>query len=255
MQGARASVPGMPRATAVLAGTTLVGVVTSVWLYLDNRSLRDELEQHPAQVAKADDPPAPAAKDPWLDATPDRDARNARIPSAVPTTPPSLPPQVKETRMDRRARRTEEFGAMFGRQDGETEEEYRARIVPLIQAGLARPRERATEMRKAAEEKAKVTPEQSAKLDQAFDKVYGDVLDYTNKAIKDGTLSPYERNVAGWLDFAGGLGGILNHAQGQVGRILDASQIKTMYDAGFEWGEYLGLSAPWERLSAPPPRR
>jgi hypothetical protein len=108
-------------------------------------------------------------------------------------------------------------------------------------------------MRKLAETKAHVTPAQSAQLDKAFDKVYADALDYTNKAIADGTLSPYERNVSGWLEIAGGMGTILGDAQGQIGKILDPAQQKTMYDAGFEWGEYLGVSAPWEKLQPPPP--
>ena len=81
---------------------------------------------------------------------------------------------------------------MFGRADGETEDDYRARIVPLIKTGLALPRARVEDMRKEAEAKAHVTPEQSQKLDHAFDKIYGDVLDYTNKAITDGQLSPYD---------------------------------------------------------------
>ena len=80
------------------------------------------------------------------------------------------------------------------------------------------------------------------------------MLDYTNKAITDGQLSPYERNVAGWLDYAGGLGGMLTEAQGQIGKVLDPAQMKTMYESGFEWGEYLGLNAPWERIQPPPPR-
>jgi hypothetical protein len=156
--------------------------------------------------------------------------------------------------MDRRARRTDEFAAMFGRLDGESEDDYRARILPMLKAGLAVPRMRVEEQRKIAEEKAHVTPEQSARLDKAFDKVYSDVLDFANKAVADGQLSPYERNVSGWLEFAGGLGGILNEANGQVGKILEPSQVRTMYDAGFEWGEYLGLQAPWEQLRPPPPR-
>lgn len=242
----------MARATAVLAGTTLVGLVASVWLYLDNRSLRGELagaKSPPAQVAAKTDTPAPAV-DPWQQTK----ARSAEIRSRTTNTAqPALPDPSKETRLDRRARRTEEFGAMFGRHDGETEEEYKNRIGPMIAAGLLVPRAKAAEYRRIAEEKAHVTPEQSKKLDAAFDKVYSDVLDYTNKAIADGTLSPYERNVAGWLDYAGGLGGLLNEAQGQVGKILDPGQMKTMYEAGFEWGEYLGLSAPWENLNAPPP--
>jgi hypothetical protein len=157
--------------------------------------------------------------------------------------------------MDRRARRTEEFAAMFGRLDGESEADYKARLLPLVSAGLTVPRMRAEDQRRVAQDKAHVTPEQSAKLDKAFDKVYGDVLDYTNKAVADGQLSPYERNVSGWLEYAGGLGGILTEANGQIGKILDPAQIRTMSDAGFEWGEYLGLKAPWEQLKPPPPPR
>jgi hypothetical protein len=156
--------------------------------------------------------------------------------------------------MERRARRTEEFAAMFGRLDGESDADYRARILPLIGAGLFAPRLKLEDQRRVAQDKAHVTPEQSARLDRAFDKVYGDVIDYTNKAITDGQLSPYERNVSGWLEFAGGLGGILNDANGQIGKVLDPGQVKAMSDAGFEWGEYLGAKAPWEKLAPPPPR-
>lgn len=100
-----------------------------------------------------------------------------------------------------------------------------------------------------------MTAEQSKQLDAAFDKIYTDVLDYTNKAITDGQLSPYERNVAGWLDYAGGLGGMLTEANGSIGKILTPEQMKVMASSGFEWGEYLGLSAPWEQLKPPPPPR
>ena len=143
---------------------------------------------------------------------------------------------------------------MFGRQDGETEADYKARVVPLVTAGLAVPRLRVEDQRKVAQDKAHVTAEQSARLDKAFDKIYSDVIDFTNKAIADGQLSPYERNVSGWLEYAGGLGGILNDANSQIGKILDPTQVRAMSDAGFEWGEYLGLKAPWEKLTAPPAR-
>jgi hypothetical protein len=239
----------MTRATKIFAATTVLGAATSIYLYLDNRSLRADRDE-PAPVAEA----APKAtkaeapkEDAWLDAKPKDVAKQAG-------SAPALPESKTESRMERRARRTDEFGAMFGRLDGETDDEYRARILPLIKLGLAGPRDRLAEMRKIAEEKAHVTAAQSAQLDKAFEKVYDDVLDYTNKAIGDGQLSPYERNVAGWLDFAGGLGGILTGANGQIGKILDPGQIKAMYDSGFEWGEYLGVSAPWEKLQPPPPR-
>jgi hypothetical protein len=245
----------MARATWLLGATSLVGVSLSLWLYLDNRSLRAELADRapaakPAPVIAARSEQIPART---LPPAP-RSASVAPVSSGA-APPPSLPEAPKETRMDRRARRTEEFAAQFGRLDGETEEEYRARILPLVTAGLTVPRLRAEEMRRVAQEKAGVTPEQSAKLDKAFEKIYGDVLDYTNKAVADGQLSPYERNVSGWLEFAGGLGGMLSDANGQIGKILQPSQIRTMYESGFEWGEYLGLKAPWEQLRAPPPPR
>jgi len=245
----------MSRATKLLAVTTVIGLLASTWLFLDNRSLRSELAAKPAAVAEttaSKDPGAPAGNDAWLDAT---KPRSAKIPTPVAGAQPALPEENKESRMERRARRTEEFGAMWGRHDGETEEEYRARVAPMISAGLAIPRMRAAEMRRIAEEKAGVTPEQSKKLDEAFEKTYADVLDYTNKAVADGQLSPYERNVAGWLDYAGGLGGMLTETQGSIGQILTPEQVKAMSASGFEWGEYLGVQAPWQDLRPPPPPR
>jgi hypothetical protein len=241
---------GMARATLFLGATSVLGVTLSLVLYVDNRALRAELATRaptprPAELAPARPPVAPRPAD--LDA---RAPRSAAIPR-----PPELPEPARETRMDRRARRGEEIAATFGRHDGESEADYKARIVPLVAGGLIGPRIRVDDQRRVAEEKARVTPEQSARLDKAFDKIYDDVLDYANKAVSDGQLSPYERNVSGWLEFAGGLGGILNDANGQIGKILEPSQVRAMSDAGFEWGEYLGLKAPWEQLKPPPPRR
>lgn len=243
----------MVRATRILAVTTAIGLATSVYLYLDNRSLKSELAERPAAgpaepVKKVASTEGEPSADPWTEP----EKRSAKLPN-IPAPQPELPKEKEESRMERRQRRTEEFAARFGRLEGETEDEYRARIAPLISAGLAIPRMRATENRRLAEEKAGVTPEQSKKLDAAFEKVYADVLDYTNKAITDGQLSPYERNVAGWLDYAGGLGGMLGEANGQIGKILTPEQMKAMASSGFEWGEYLGFNAPWEKLQPPPP--
>lgn len=244
----------MTRATYVLAATTLVGLVTSVWLWLANRELRDELSERGAKIAAADDAAALAGQgDAWLDGNKGAQARAARS-GAIPfTQPPTLPDQPKENRNQRRARRNAEFSAMFGRGEGETEEEYKNRVMPLITAGLTKLRDRTTDMRKAAEEQAGVTKEQSAALDRMFEKTYSEVVDYANEAIADGRLSPYKRDVGNWLELAGGLGTMLNGVQGQIGKVLSPSQVKAMYESGFEWSEYLGANAPWEKLRAPPP--
>ena len=241
----------MVRATWVFIATTVIAGAAAIWLYFANREQRSELAAKP-EVAKTDEKPAAArTPDPWTEST---RSTPPPAPKASTAAVPRLPDQPEESRLDRRQRRQQEFAAMFGRLDGETEEEYRARIVPLIKGGLLIPRQRVDEMRKQAEAKAGVTPEQSAKLDKAFEKVYADAIDYTNKAVADGLLSPYERNVSGWLEYAGGLGGILNDANAQIGKVLSPDQVKTLSTSGFEWGEYLGLNAPWENLNPPPAR-
>ncbi len=245
----------MPRATWLLGATSLAGASLAVWLYLDNRALRAALDTRAAvdTRAAAATPAAPAAApSPWDPRTVAPVAHTTAVPA--PALPEPSADSETRSRMERRARRTDEFAAMFGRLDGESDADYRARILPMITAGLMVPRMRVDEQRKIAQDKAHVTPEQSARLDQAFDKIYGDVLDYTNKAVTDGQLSPYERNVSDWLEYAGGLGGVLHDANGQIGKILDPSQLRAMSDAGFEWGEYLGVKAPWEKLTPPPPR-
>jgi hypothetical protein len=248
-----ASLAGMTRATWVFAATTIVGVALAILFYLDKSALEDQLaaaRAASAQAATASTENTVAARTPSPATQPTRPS-GSTAPGTGPA--PTLPEAQQETRLERRQRRQQEFAAMFGRLDGETEEEYRNRIMPMIKAGLFIPRQRADELRRQAEEKAGVTPEQSKQLDQAFDKIYADAIDYTNKAVADGLLSPYERNVSGWLEYAGGLGGLLGEANGQIGQILSPQQLRAISQSGFEWGEYLGLNAPWENLKPPPP--
>lgn len=240
----------MARATQVLAVTTAVAVAAATWLFVENRSLRARLADPPARSAApqgADKSAETAPADPWSQAR--RPGATAKMHGSA----PALPATKEESRLERRQRRQAEFAAMFGRGSGETAEEYRARIVPLIKTGLAIPRAHVEELRKEAEAAAHVTAEQSKKLDAAFDKAYANVLDYANKEIADGTLSPYERNVSGMLEFAGGLGTMLGDVNAQVGQVLSPDQVKALGDSGFEWGEYLAVEAPWENLEPPPP--
>jgi hypothetical protein len=237
----------MTRTNWILGAIAALGLCFSLWQYRANRALRDELDglrvSDSASNSADDSDPTNAAKH-----------RTGEIPRSARFAPP--PPVLgapSDLKLDRRARKLTEFTAIFGRLDNESDADYRARIGPLLAAGLAIPRAKVTEMRKQAEAKANVTPDQSRALDQAFEKTYGSVIDYANGAIADGALSPYKHDMAGWLQFAGGLGTILNDSQGQLGQILSPDQLQAMSAAGFDWGEYLGTEAPWEKLGAPPP--
>ncbi|MEZ4362293.1 MAG: hypothetical protein R3B48_19040 [Kofleriaceae bacterium] len=230
----------------------------AAWLYLDNRALRARLaevsrapgaaSETTAAAAVTTGAPTPDARSPrrGLLALGEALSRVTRRPEPAPATPP-------EGRMERRSRRSAEVAALLGRAADESEEDYRARVVPILSGVLERPRERVLEMRREAEAQAGVSPEQSAKVDAALGAAYDELLAYTDAAIEAGQLSPYQRNVAGMLEYAGGLGGILGGAEAKIGTILAPEQAQAMYDAGFEWGEFLGVSAPWERLKPPPP--
>jgi hypothetical protein len=241
----------MARLTIGLGVVAACGIGFGVWQMKQRMDLEDDLaalrNQQPAVATAA----GAGSNDPWANGP------NAAAVAAKPSVPigngPALTEAPKETRMDRRVRRTNELTAMFGRLDGETEEEYRQRFLPMVELFFNKRRRNLDNLRKQAEEKANITPEQSAALDKAFEKVYDDAIDYTNQAIAEGMLSPYKRDVSSVLEFAGGLGGVLRDAEGQIGTILSPEQMKSVYESGFEWGEYLGVKAPWERLNPPPP--
>lgn len=255
----------MARTTWLLAAATVCFAAVAGWIYLDNRDLRERLAAAQAATAAAQQAKAASAED-----SDDRRGRReergglaglARALSSAPRPDPRDrgdrgPPGdegPKESRMERRSRRSAEVASLLGRLDGESEADYRERVMPMITGVLERPRQRAAEMRKEAEAKAGITPEQSAKVDEALAATYTELIEYTDAAVSEGQLSPYQRNVSGWLGYAGGLGGILSGTEGKIGSILKPEQVRAMYDSGFEWGEYLSVSAPWEKLRAPPP--
>ncbi|HUJ61829.1 MAG TPA: hypothetical protein VLX92_25165 [Kofleriaceae bacterium] len=239
----------MARANSLLATTSFVCAVAALWQYCDNRSLRAQLAEKAAPKAAEVAPQQVATTDTWAPAASSAPARPmVRAPMA-----PALPPIPQLSWLDRRLHRQQELTAMLGRNAGETDDQYRARVVPLVKAALALPREHAEEMRKSAEDLAHVTPAQSQQLDQVFQKVYADAVTYANGAITDGTLSPYDPSIASMLQFGGGLGSLLQDANTQIGRVLSPDQLRAMSAGGFEWGQYLGLEIPWEQLTPPPP--
>ncbi len=245
-------------AAAVLPAA--IALAVAGWLWRDNRELRAELEHAraagPAAAAGGAAPKDVAA------GTPGAARRGGGgvasflrgLGRASDRERPELKgAQPDESRAEKRRRRQEELRAMLGRDADESVEDYRARVAPMIQTALAVPRTRLEEARSEAEKAARVTDEQRAKIDALFADVSRETLSLTNEAISGGDLTPYERNYAGVLSWAGGLGAILGTTQSRMNEILSEEQRAAMSEAGFEWAEYFGVKIPWEELQPPPP--
>ncbi|HUS63072.1 MAG TPA: hypothetical protein VMZ28_00970 [Kofleriaceae bacterium] len=238
-----------------LIGAAVLGLVAAGWLYRENRALEREL----ASLRRSTSTSTSTSTSSSTSTSPSTSTGTkglggllGSLGRATSRERPELDAPQEESRADRRRRRQEELRAMLGREPGESVADYRARVVPFIQTALGVPRMRLDEARKEAEVAAKVTDEQRAKLDALFDDVTRETLDLTNQAIADGDLTPYERNVGGVLQWGGGLGAILGSTQTRIGDILTPEQRQIMADQGFEWGEYLGVTMPWESLEPPP---
>ena len=242
---------------APLIAVVVVLLATSIYLFRDNRQLRDRLDR--LKAAPAADTADSATRAEESAGTGERAAR--RSPRGFlrlsgdddDRETPNLDAPRKETRAERRQRRQERLRAMFGREPGESIEDYRERVIPTIQTALAIPRSRIDEARRQAELAANVTDEQRRELDSVFEDVSREALALTNEAIAAGDLTPYSRNYAGVLSWSGGLGAILGSAQGRISSILGPDQLDAMSSSGFEWAEYFGLQVPWEDLDPPPP--
>lgn len=243
----------------------MLSLAACAWLYSENRSLSDELSEArsaaeptvPTRAAAAPALPSPelsttseASPEPVEKPRPEAGSENL---AARPERPSLAEEAPKETRQERRKRNMDRVTAIFGRLDDETEEEYLERMVPFVETALAMPRSKVEEARRAAEEAAGVDDEQRAQLDAAFNDAFVEALALTNRAVASGDLSPYERNWSGAMNVAGGLGAVLEGTESRIGEILTLEQRQTIYDQGFEWGEYLGVTVPWEQLRPPPP--
>jgi hypothetical protein len=239
------------RVAAAVAPAVIASAV-AVWLWRDNRALRAELDARPAAAEAASAVEAPAEKAVQRQGGVTSFLRG--LGRASDRERPALKEgQPEESRAERRRRRQEELRAMLGRDVDESAQDYRARVAPMIQTALAVPRTRLEEARRDAEKVARVTAEQRARIDSLFADVSRETLALTNEAIASGDLTPYERNYAGVLSWAGGLGAILGSTQTRMGEILSDEQRAAMSDAGFEWAEYFGVKIPWEDLQPPPP--
>lgn len=244
----------MRRSTLALAAVLVVSLAATFWLWRDNRRLRGELDD--AQVAAAAPAADPAGAEPSDDESggPTAMAQSflRGLSRAGDRERPQLP-GAPTTRMERRLRWQQRIKDLLGRRPGESDQDYRDRVVPLVELGLARPRAQVADARKAAEEAAKITDDQKKQIDAILDETYGEVMELTNQAVQQGQLSPYERNWTGLLEHAGTLGGVLGSTESRLGQVLSPEQRRIIYDLGFEWGEYIGATTPWEGLDPPPP--
>jgi hypothetical protein len=235
---------------------SVVAVAAAGWLYRDNRGLRAELDElRGSQLAAAPKAVADPVQADTPAAGPSRRGGGFLGALGRPSSAgrPELPDQPGESRAERRQRRQEEMRAMFGREPGESAEDYRARVAPFVQTALAVPRARMEEARAEAEKAARVSEEQRAQIDAVLEDVSREALALTNEAVAAGDLTPYERNYAGVLSWSGGLGAILGTSQARIGEILGAEQLRVLSQQGFEWAEYMGVRVPWESLDPPPP--
>jgi hypothetical protein len=242
----------------VIAG---VGVTATGLLWRDNARLRAELGRARQQVsdARAEVEAVEAAS---VGASePSRRSRPTGNPMALvgalgraadraEADGDAGPPRDWESRRDERQRRMRD---LLGRRPGETDEEYRARVAPLVGTLLSIPRDRLGERRRQFEEAAGIDDEQRAKLDAAFDAAANELVGLANAAIASGDLTPYSRNTRGVLAFVGSTVGTVDGLYDSIGKVLRPEQLQVMQESGFDPLEYLGVTTRWESLNPPPP--
>jgi hypothetical protein len=246
----------MDRIHWLMAAVAAVALAGAGWLYLDNRDLRAQLaHREPATALQAE--AEGEADDDAGSSDGETEAKGpsllSRLGKAARREPPKLEEPKELTREERRKQRMDFIRNLLGRDADESDEDYRARLVPMIESGLAKPRERLEEARAAAEAAANVTKDQREKLDAILADASNTAIDTVNDAIANGDLSPYRRNWSGTLQVAGGMGAILNDTESRMNEVLSPEQQQALYETGFEWGEYVGAVTPWETLNPPPP--
>ena len=251
----------------VAIAAIIVGLaVATVWLGIDNRRLRGQVgkaqhEEVTTATSDTDDSTTTAARSSPTAGDGDRAGDRERG-SGTAALLGALNRAIEKgdaddsDRSDRRRRNGPRWMRMIlGRGEGETDEQYRERVAPLITDRLSGPRDRMNEERTAFEQAANVTADQKAAMDQAFQDAYGELIDHANGAIQAGDLTPYKRNIRGVLSFAAGAETIVDGLDTKMNGILTPEQQAAMQESGFDLVEYMAVTAPWETLKAPPPEK
>jgi hypothetical protein len=253
----------MKRWWLILGVVTVASAVTIGVLARENARLQGELDAARRVVA----PAALQAAGPVPDGTgtlhPPRGGGNPlallnTLGRAIGDRPPAgeTPPSGDAGPVDwesRRAQRQQRMRDLLGRRPGESAEDYKARVAPMVETILSIPRDRVNERRRQFEEAAGVNAEQKAKLDAAFQEASAEVIGLANTAVASGDLTPYQRNTRGVLAFVGSTVGTVDALDQRLRTILTPEQQAVMEESGFDPLEYLGASSPWETLDAPPP--
>jgi hypothetical protein len=245
---------------ALLALVTVASLALSGWLLIENGALRAELAATraaapvaaPAPVNAEEEAEEPAAEAPG----PATAGRAAAVLGFVGRALNSPAPAAEAPAPDfdsRRARRQKRLRDLLGRGPAETEEQYRARVAPLVAMTLIRPRQRLEDKRTEFETAAEVSPEQRGELDRAIADARTELVTLASQAVASGELTPYRRNSVGLLNFVGGVAGIADGFDVRVRGILGAEQLGLLEQTGFDLIEYLGFTTPWESVTPPPP--
>jgi hypothetical protein len=142
---------------------------------------------------------------------------------------------------------------LLGRLPAETDDAYRARVMPLVTLALATPRQRVEDRRRDFEAAAALAPEQQAEMDHALADARAELLQLANAAVASGDLTPYKKNSAGLVRFVGDAAAVFDDLDGRVRRALTPEQAALVEQSGFDLVEYLGFTTPWEHLTPPPP--
>jgi hypothetical protein len=173
--------------------------------------------------------------------------------SGAPPAPAADAPPPASDPESRRAEGQKRMRDLLGRHPGETDEQWRARVVPLMKLALGRPRGRVEDKRREFEAAAALAPEQQAELDQALEDARAELVGLASQSVAAGDLTPYRRNTVGVLNFVGGVAGIADGFDARVRQILGPDQQRVLEDIGFDLVEYLGFTTPWETVTPPPP--
>jgi hypothetical protein len=248
----------MKISTIALGAAALLSTTTSLFLYQENASLRAEKGVVAVPLSEEEPPQScPEAKTVVVT----KEVPVSPTPAAPASEPTSGPGERRgfsstfQEMVERRNKRQERIASFLGRLPGESEEDYKARMSPLVAMGLATPRKLLEEGREIAFDAANVDKEQRASLDSIMSSAYDEALDLANRSITSGELSPYERNPSSMLHLAGSMGAVLDETMDKINKVLTPEQQRQIAESGFDWAEYLAVSAPWETLSAPPPAK